>query len=160
MQIFITICTGLKNFTWSAACACLDCSKKLMWSVMRERMVVAIDETLTLLRRPWPIVQHCKIVEAQETMDALNIVARRPQQWSRDGHHTTGHWLEAGHSGTGTPPIHSYDCTQWITGDIKLFKKEGEAIQRIEETKPGNTRRAAWEPQQVQAPLPGPNILC
>ena len=34
-------------FTWSVASACLDCSKNLMWSVMRESMVVAIEETLT-----------------------------------------------------------------------------------------------------------------
>ena len=37
----------LNYFTWSVASACLDCSKNLMWSVMRERMVVAIEETFT-----------------------------------------------------------------------------------------------------------------
>ena len=37
----------LNYFTWSVASACFDCSKNLMWSVMRERMVVAIEETFT-----------------------------------------------------------------------------------------------------------------
>ena len=31
--------------TWSAAWSCLDSFKKVMWSVIRERMVDAIEET-------------------------------------------------------------------------------------------------------------------
>ena len=100
-------------FTWSVASACLDCSKNLMWSVMRESMVVAIEETLT----NWPSLE-----------DAPDIVVGKPQQWSQDGRHTTGHWLEAGHSSMGTPPATFSLATRWIT-------------------KPGNMRRAAWGPQ-------------
>ena len=33
------------SITWSAAWSCLDSFKKVMWSVIRERMVDAIEET-------------------------------------------------------------------------------------------------------------------
>ena len=34
--------------TWSAAWSCLDSFKKLMWSVIRDRMVDAIEETFLI----------------------------------------------------------------------------------------------------------------
>ena len=37
------------NSTWSAAWSCLDSFKKVMWSVIRDRMVDAIEETFLIV---------------------------------------------------------------------------------------------------------------